>query len=60
VCEENEEDPESKIYDAQFKSNEFVIYKNLYKKTQFSPHLHYSLGRYKGLFIDVIVRFGHP
>jgi hypothetical protein len=36
VCEENEEDPESKIYDAQFKSNEFVIYKNLYN---FTPNL---------------------
>jgi hypothetical protein len=36
LCEENEENSESKIYDAQFKYNEFVIYKNLYN---FTPNL---------------------
>jgi regulator of RNase E activity RraB len=36
VCEENEEELDVKIYDAQFKSNEFVIYKNLYN---FTPDL---------------------
>jgi regulator of RNase E activity RraB len=36
VCEESEEELDVKIYDAQFKSNEFVIYKNLYN---FTPDL---------------------